>query len=134
MLTPGLTSCTHNIEIHLVETNESDIMGKWRPRIGSQWNDPGETTGFMNTTRRQARKPRSDRAAFSFIDRLNEIGRFFQKRSPQHQAMRRLARRLKQAGIPYALIGAMAVNAHGAERTTNDVDILLTQDGLDRFL
>ena len=25
---------------------------------------------------------------------------FFQKRSPQHQAMRRLARRLKKAGIP----------------------------------
>ena len=50
---------------------------------------------------------------------------FFQKRSQQHQAMRRLARRLKKAGIPYALMGAMAVNAHGAERTTRDVDILL---------
>jgi hypothetical protein len=68
-----------------------------------------------------------------FRDRLQEIGVFFQKRSPQHQTMRRLARRLKKAGIPYALMGAMAVNAHGAERTTRDVDILLTPEGLERF-
>jgi hypothetical protein len=67
------------------------------------------------------------------MDRLKEIGLFFQKRSPQHQTMRRLARRLKKAGIPYAVLGAMAVNAHGAERTTRDVDILLTPEGLERF-
>ena len=67
------------------------------------------------------------------MDRLKEIGMFFQKRSPQHQTMRRLARRLKKAGIPYAIMGAMAVNAHGAERTTKDIDILLTPEGLERF-
>lgn len=58
---------------------------------------------------------------------------FFQKRDPVHQTMRRTARRLEKAGIPYAIMGAMAVNAHGAERTTSDVDVLLTKDGLDRF-
>jgi hypothetical protein len=68
-----------------------------------------------------------------FMQRLQEIGVFFQKRSPQHQTMRRLARRLKKAGIPYAVVGGMAVNAHGAERTTNDVDVLLTPEGLERF-
>jgi hypothetical protein len=67
------------------------------------------------------------------MDRLQEIGMFFQKRSPQHQTMRRLARRLEKAGIPYAVMGAMAVNAHGAERTTKDVDVLLTPEGLERF-
>jgi hypothetical protein len=67
------------------------------------------------------------------MDRLKVIGMFFQKRSPQHQTMRRLARRLKKAGIPYALMGAMAVNAHGAERTTKDVDVLLTPEGFERF-
>jgi hypothetical protein len=67
------------------------------------------------------------------MQRLKEIGMFFDKRSPQHQTMRRLARRLKKARIPYAVMGAMAVNAHGAERTTKDVDILLTQEGLERF-
>jgi hypothetical protein len=87
----------------------------------------------MATIRRSAGKPGSIRKPFSFMDRLQEIGVFFQKRSPQHQTMRRLARRLKKAGIPYAIMGAMAVNAHGAERTTRDVDVLLTAEGLERF-
>src|SRR5213080_2497399 len=85
------------------------------------------------STRREGGKPRLDRKPFSFQNRLKEIGRFFHKRSPQHQTMRRLARRLKKAGIPYAIMGAMAVNAHGAERTTKDVDVLLTPEGLERF-
>jgi hypothetical protein len=67
------------------------------------------------------------------MDRLKEISMFFQKRSPQHQTMRRLAKRLKKAGISYAVMGGMAVNAHGAERTTKDVDILLTSEGLEQF-
>src|SRR5437868_15179899 len=87
----------------------------------------------MATTRRDVTKPRSDRKPFSFMDRLKEIGMFFEKRSPQHQTMRRLARRLAKAGIPYAVMGAMAVNAHGAARTTSDVDVLLTAEGLERF-
>jgi hypothetical protein len=70
---------------------------------------------------------------FSFMRRLQEIGMFFENRSPQHQSMRRLVRRLEKAGIPYAIMGAMAVNAHGAKRTTEDVDVLLTADGLNRF-
>src|SRR4051812_20200604 len=87
---------------------------------------------FMATTR-PSDKPAYNPKTFNFLKRLQEIGMFFQKRSPQHQAMRRLARRLKKAGIPYAIMGAMAVNAHGAERTTRDVDVLLTPEGLERF-
>src|SRR5580700_4681946 len=87
----------------------------------------------MATAQQQGEKLNFDRKTFSFTNRLKEIGMFFQKRSPQHQTMRRLARRLKKAGIPYAIMGAMAVNAHGAERTTKDVDVLLTADGLARF-
>ena len=87
----------------------------------------------MMTARPSDGKTVFDRNSFSFTNRLNEIGMFFQKRSPQHQAMRRLARRLNKAGIPYAIMGAMAVNAHGAERTTKDVDVLLTSEGLERF-
>jgi hypothetical protein len=58
---------------------------------------------------------------------------FSQRRSPIHQAMRRLARYLDTAGIRYAIVGAMAVNAHGVERGTDDVDVLLTREGLERF-
>jgi hypothetical protein len=70
---------------------------------------------------------------FSFTRRLKEIDMFFQKRDPVHQTAKRLTKRLDKAGIPYAIMGAMAVNAHGAERTTKDVDILLTKEGLQRF-
>jgi hypothetical protein len=90
-------------------------------------------TNDMTTPRPKGGKPKFDVKTFSFMDRLKEIGMFFQKRSPQHRAMRRLAQRLKKAGIAYAIMGAMAVNAHGAERTTKDVDVLLTPEGLERF-
>ena len=58
---------------------------------------------------------------------------FFEHRDPVHKAMQRLVRRLRRARIPYAIMGAMAVNAHRAERTTKDVDVLLTLRGLERF-
>lgn len=69
----------------------------------------------------------------TFDDRLREISMFFQKRGKEHQTLRRLVKRLDAAGIPYALAGAMAVNAHGAERTTTDVDIILREPDLERF-
>src|SRR5437660_9934139 len=74
-----------------------------------------------------------DRKTFSLWQRLKEIGMFFEKRDPVHQTLRRLAQRLEKAGIPYAVMGAMAVNLHGARRTTDDVDILLTPEGLAQF-
>lgn len=81
----------------------------------------------------RSKLPAAREKPFSFSRRLEEIGIFFAKRSPQHQTMRRLVRRLKKAGIPYAIMGGMAVNAHGAERTTKDVDVLLTPEGLEQF-
>src|SRR5438552_16161324 len=74
-----------------------------------------------------------DYTTFDFSKRLTEISMFFQKNDLVHQSLRRLAKRLEKAGIPYALMGAMAVNMHGARRTTDDVDILLTGAGLERF-
>ncbi|MBY0526888.1 MAG: hypothetical protein K2R98_26075 [Gemmataceae bacterium] len=58
---------------------------------------------------------------------------FFEQRDEVHKTMRRLARRLERAGIPYALVGGMAVNAHGHQRTTGDVDFLVTAAGLKEF-
>lgn len=58
---------------------------------------------------------------------------FFQGTDAVHQTMRRVAASLEQAHIPYAIVGGMAVNAHRYERTTADVDILLTQEGLVEF-
>jgi hypothetical protein len=49
------------------------------------------------------------------------------------RALRKLSRLLDQASIPYAIIGAMALNAYGYQRVTVDVDILLTREGLEAF-
>jgi len=70
------------------------------------------------------------RESGAFTARLGEIDMFFQGNDPIHQTMRRVAARLEQANIPYAIVGGMAVNAHHHERTTRDVDFLLSAEGL----
>jgi hypothetical protein len=74
-----------------------------------------------------------DYSQFDLDKRLREIDMFFEKNDPVHQTLRRTVKRLERAGIPYVVVGAMAVNLHGARRTTSDVDVLLTKEGLDRF-
>jgi len=58
---------------------------------------------------------------------------FFEGRDQVHHSMRRLVRKLEKANIPYALVGGLAVKAHGYRRTTNDVDVLLTPEGFTTF-
>ena len=58
---------------------------------------------------------------------------FFQKKDKVHQTMKRVVNRLAKAGIPYAIVGGMAVNAHRYERTTANVDVLLSRQGFDQF-
>ena len=53
--------------------------------------------------------------------------------SPQHRAARNLAQRLAECGVDYAIVGAFAVAAHGHERFTADVDVLITAEGLAKF-
>jgi len=50
-----------------------------------------------------------------------------------HQSMRRLAQHLRQAEIPYAVMGGVAVNLHGSRSMTQDLKVLLTSRGLDQF-
>lgn len=58
---------------------------------------------------------------------------FFMGAAPVHLAMRKLAARLDELGIPYALVGAMALNEYGYKRVTVDVDVLMTPEGLKQF-
>lgn len=71
---------------------------------------------------------------FSFDQRLREISMFFDGTDRVHQTMRRVAQKLEEAGIPYAIVGGMAVNAHEHRRTTGDVGFLLTGEGLAAFV
>ena len=48
-------------------------------------------------------------------------------------ALERIVAALDDAGIPYAIVGALALGEYGYRRTTDDVDVLLTRDGLARF-
>jgi hypothetical protein len=74
-----------------------------------------------------------EKAADNFWDRLKEISRFFQGRDQVHKSMRRLAKRLVRANIPYAIIGGMAVYMHGHRQATGNVNVLLTADGFNDF-
>src|SRR3954447_11459885 len=63
---------------------------------------------------------------------LLELQRFFMGEDKVHQALHRIASRLDELGIPYAVAGGMALNAHGFRRATVDVDVLVTSEGLQR--
>ena len=62
---------------------------------------------------------------------IAEAGRFFMKTDPVHETLRNITSRLDALSIPYAVVGGMALVAHGYDRTTVDVDLLLTPQGLD---
>ena len=65
---------------------------------------------------------------------LTEGSLFFQDEGAVQQAMRRIAQRLDDLGIPYAIVGGMALFQHGFRRFTEDVDLLVTSEGLQRVL
>jgi hypothetical protein len=58
---------------------------------------------------------------------------FFEGTDAVHRTLVRVAERLQASGISFAIVGGMAVNAHGYRRTTADVDFLLSADGLAAF-
>ena len=64
---------------------------------------------------------------------LENAESYFMKEGKVHSAARALAERLSKDDVAYAIAGAMALAAHGYERLTTDVDLLLTRDGLQRF-
>jgi hypothetical protein len=61
---------------------------------------------------------------------LQEGSMHFEKESAVHQALRKITRRLQELGVPYALAGGMAMFLHGYRRFTEDVDLLVTREGL----
>lgn len=64
---------------------------------------------------------------------LENADRFFMGDAKVQRALERLVRTLDAQQIPYAIVGAMALNEFGYERITVDVDVLLTQEGLQAF-
>jgi hypothetical protein len=61
---------------------------------------------------------------------MDQGGLHFEGESLVQKTLRRIARRLEELHIPYAIAGGMALFAHGFERFTEDVDILVSRDSL----
>ena len=61
---------------------------------------------------------------------MSEGSGHFEQKSAVQDSLRRIASRLEELGIPYAVVGGMALFQHGFRRFTEDVDILLTEEGL----
>lgn len=64
---------------------------------------------------------------------LDEGSMHFDENNAVHRALRRITTRLKELGIPHAVVGGMAMFFHGFRRFTEDVDILVTRPGLEEI-
>jgi hypothetical protein len=59
--------------------------------------------------------------------------RFFSGEGMLNDALKRLVSDLDKNQIEYAVIGAVALNQHGYQRFTHDIDLLMTDSGLKTF-
>lgn len=59
--------------------------------------------------------------------------KFFRGKGMLNNALRRLVADLDKNQIDYVVIGAIALNQHGYRRFTEDIDLLLTREGLEEF-
>jgi hypothetical protein len=66
----------------------------------------------------------------AFWSGVKEATRFFMGQADVQRALERLVEVLDRKSIPYAIVGAMALNEWGYRRVTVDVDVLLTFEGL----
>lgn len=64
---------------------------------------------------------------------VQAAGRFFMGEADVQKALEKLVLLLDAHRISYAIVGAMALNEFGYQRTTVDVDVLLTPEGLAAF-
>jgi hypothetical protein len=61
---------------------------------------------------------------------LNEGSNYFEGGSRVQQALRKVTARLQAMNVRYAVVGGMALFAHGFQRFTEDVDILVSRSDL----
>jgi hypothetical protein len=64
---------------------------------------------------------------------LREASAYFMREGRLHESLRRLVSRLQAEEIAYALVGSLALGEHGYVRMTEDIDVLLTPAGWERF-
>lgn len=75
----------------------------------------------------------ADVNAGSVLDAYAEGLRYFMGEGTLNTALAQVADDLKRHGIDYMVIGAVAMLAHGYPRFTEDIDLVLTAEGLETF-
>lgn len=68
-----------------------------------------------------------------FVEGLEYCGRFFMGHADAQQALYALTALLEADGLPYAIIGGMALNEYGHRRVTVDVDLVMREADLQEF-
>ena len=69
----------------------------------------------------------------SVLDSYAESQRYFMGEGKLNSALAQLVADLKEHEIDYVVIGAVALMAYGYPRFTEDIDLILDSNGLDRF-
>jgi hypothetical protein len=64
---------------------------------------------------------------------MAEATRYFEGGGSVHETVHRISRRLDELGIPFVVVGGVAMFHHGFRRFTEDVDILVTAEDLTRI-
>lgn len=64
---------------------------------------------------------------------LREGSMHFEGKSAVQATLKNITSRLKDLGISYVVVGGMALYRHGYRRFTEDVDLLVTRDGLTKI-
>jgi len=71
--------------------------------------------------------------ARSVSETYQEGLRYFMGSGSVNKTLERLASDLKEHDIDYAVMGAIALLAHGYPRFTEDIDLVMTREGLEKF-
>ncbi|HET9527280.1 MAG TPA: hypothetical protein VFO99_13995 [Pyrinomonadaceae bacterium] len=67
------------------------------------------------------------------VEMYEEARRYFMGKGRLNKTLARLTNDLEDHGISYALIDATALLAHGYPRFTENIDLLMTPEGLEKF-
>src|SRR5438045_9716732 len=68
-----------------------------------------------------------------FVEGADYCGRFFMGQAEAQLALYKLTAILESEGLPYAIIGALALNEYGYRRVTVDVDLVMRDEDLQEF-
>jgi hypothetical protein len=75
-----------------------------------------------------------DKLRSDFDWALREGSMHFDQDSAVHSTLRQITSRLDELEIPYVVVGAMAMFAHGYRRFTEDVDLLVTRQSMNQIV